>query len=358
MQAGFIEHGHRGLEKLANLGDPEMKTEVLPIHPDKPEAEPIARAAAVLRSGGLVAFPTETVYGLGANALDAAAVARIFAAKGRPAANPMIVHVADVESARALARAWPEPATTLARQFWPGPLTLVVKKAGCVPDVVSAGGDTVALRMPAHPVALALLRVTGLPLAAPSANRSSRLSPTRAEHVLADLEGRIDLLLDAGPTRGGLESTVLDVTVMPPQLLRPGLIGPALIEAVVGPVIRPESFSPLRNQAARSPGMLGKHYAPQTPTELGPGDGRERVLELHNQGRRVGWLAFTGMKWKFPADIRIIEMPCEPVAYAAQLYAALHDLDAAGLDRIVVASPPEGEEWLAIRDRLHRAVAP
>src|SRR5437660_12869477 len=177
-------------------------------------AEPaaIAEAAAVLRRGGLVAFPTETVYGLGGNALDPAAVARIFAAKGRPATNPVIVHVADAAGVPLVAAAWPDPAARLAARFWPGPLTLVLPRRPEVPDVVTAAGPTVAVRVPAHPVARALLRAAGVPVAAPSANRSSELSPTTAEHVLRGLGGRIDLILDAGPCPGGIESTVLDLT--------------------------------------------------------------------------------------------------------------------------------------------------
>src|SRR5438270_2167933 len=183
-----------------------MPTEVLPVSAEAPAADVIARAARVLRAGGLVAFPTETVYGLGANALDAVAVARIFAAKGRPANNPLIVHVAAIDAARDLTAAWPESAARLAERFWPGPLTLVLPRAGRVPDIVTASGPTVAVRVPAHPVALALLRAAALPIAAPSANRSTSLSPTTAEHVRRGLDGRIDLLLDAGPTAGGLES--------------------------------------------------------------------------------------------------------------------------------------------------------
>src|SRR5919202_2722131 len=206
----------------------------LPVDPEHPEPEPIARAAAVLKQGGLVAFPTETVYGLGANALDAAAVARIFAAKGRPAYNPLITHVADVAGARRLARHWPESAERLAAAFWPGPLTVVVPKRPEVPDAVTAGLDSVAVRVPAHPVALALLREAALPVAAPSANRSTQLSPTTARHVEQALGDRVDLILDGGPTRVGIESTVVDLTGDVPVLLRPGLLAARDLEPVVG----------------------------------------------------------------------------------------------------------------------------
>ncbi len=211
-------------------------TVVRQVSAEHPQEAAIAEAAEVLRRGGLVALPTETVYGLGANALEAGAVQAIFAAKERPPRNPVIVHVADAEAARALAAAWPERAGQLAERFWPGPLTLVLPKRPVVPDIVTAGGATVGLRVPAHRVALALLKAADVPIAAPSANRSSRVSPTTAAHVLADLEGRIDMILDAGPTSGGLESTVLDLTVEPPRVLRPGLVSVAQLEEVIGPV--------------------------------------------------------------------------------------------------------------------------
>jgi L-threonylcarbamoyladenylate synthase len=311
----------------------------------------------VLRSGGLVAFPTETVYGLGADARDASAVARVFAAKGRPAANPVIVHVTSAEEAQPLTAAWPEAAARLAARFWPGPLTLVLPRSGCVPDVVTAGGPTVAVRVPAHPVALALLRAAGLPVAAPSANRSTGLSPTRAEHVLRGLGGHIDLILDGGPTAGGLESTVLDLTAPPPRLLRPGLVTPAEIEAEVGPILSP-GLPPEGPAPLRSPGLLRRHYAPSTPLECVSEDGGARVAELLRQGLRVGWAAF-GEPAGGPRDgLQVVALPRDPAAYAAGLYAALHTLDEAAVDRIVVTLPPQTEPWLAVQDRLRRASAP
>jgi L-threonylcarbamoyladenylate synthase len=305
----------------------------------------IARAAAILRGGGLVAFPTETVYGLGANALDADAVDGIFRAKGRPASNPVIVHVASVDDAKALTTDWNDTAQKLADTFWPGPLTLVLPRADIVPDIVTAGGATVALRIPAHPVALALLRACGFPLAAPSANRSTELSPTRAEHVARSLDGLIDLILDGGPTTVGLESTVLDVSVSPPRLLRPGLVSLAELQACVGMVeIGPaETTTP-----ARSPGQMAKHYAPRTPLELVEGNAESRVAELRAAGERVAWLTFADA-----ADA--ITMPNDPAAYAAALYATLHTLDAANYARIIVEAPPATDAWLAVRDRLRRA---
>jgi L-threonylcarbamoyladenylate synthase len=335
-----------------------MQTQVLPVNPDAPAAEAITRAAEVLCRGGLVAFPTETVYGLGAAALDPAAVARIFAAKGRPATNPLIVHVTAAEVARSLTAAWTDAAARLAARFWPGPLTLVLPRNACVPDIVTAGGATVALRVPAHPIALALLRAAAVPVAAPSANRSTSLSPTRAEHVFRGLGGRIDLILDAGPTAGGLESTVLDVTTEPPRLLRPGLVTPAEIEAEIGPILRPgEQRAGGAGQPLRSPGQLRRHYAPSTPLECIPEDGGQRVEELLRQGLRVGWVALGAPNGQTRKGLALIALPREPAAYAAGLYAALHALDEAGVDRIVVTLPPATEEWLAVYDRLRRASA-
>jgi L-threonylcarbamoyladenylate synthase len=333
--------------------DRSFSTTVLPIRVDLPEPDIIARAAAILRAGGLVAFPTETVYGLGAHGLDPAAVARIFAAKGRPPSNPLILHVHDRAGALSLAAEWPEPAERLARRFWPGPLTLVVPRSPIVPDLVTAGGPTVAVRMPAHPVARALIEAAGVPIAAPSANRSTQLSPTRAEHVLSGLNGRIALLLDGGPTAGGLESTVLDVTCSPPRLLRPGPIGPTELEAITGPIARPAAAAE-SGQPLRSPGLLARHYAPRAPLEC-VADGQERAAELCRRGFRVGWLTFASPSVHAPHGAEVRFMPADPVAYAAQLYAVLHELDDAGVERILVALPPDEEAWLAIRDRLRRA---
>lgn len=329
-----------------------LQTEVLRVSAETPEAELIARAAAILRAGGLVAFPTETVYGLGANALSAEAVAKIFQAKGRPATNPLIVHVAGVEEAKNVVADWPETAARLAERFWPGPLTLVLPKRPIVPDCVTAGLATAAVRMPAHPVALALIRAAQIPLAAPSANRSTYLSPTRAEHVLRDLNGLIDMVLDGGPTPGGLESTVLDLTTFPPRLLRPGLIAPSDIEAVIGSITRPVPTVTEKEKPMPSPGMLERHYAPRAPLECAEDGGTQRIEELRQLGLRVGWLTFEEREER-PGVIMTI-MPRDPAVYAARLYAALHDLDAAGVERIVVALPPDTEEWLAVRDRLRR----
>jgi L-threonylcarbamoyladenylate synthase len=331
-----------------------MSTLVLDVRSPAGLADGIRRAAEVMRGGGLVCFPTETVYGLGANALDADAVRRIFEAKGRPANNPLIVHIADRERAKAIVAEWPESAQRLAEGFWPGPLTLVLPRGEAIPDAVTAGGATVAVRVPAHPVARELLAACGLPIAAPSANRSARLSPTTAAHVKRDLDGKVDLILDGGPTPGGIESTVLDLTG-PPQLLRPGLIEVPALEAVIGPVLRPQ-VSAGGAAALPSPGMLPRHYAPRTPLECVEDDGLARVAELHAQGVRVALVSHhPGIVQDVPAGVPVARMPADPAGYAAMLYAVLHLLDERQLERIVVALPPAGEEWMAVRDRLRRS---
>lgn len=300
----------------------------------------VGTAADALRSGKLVAFPTETVYGLGANALDAAAVARIFEAKGRPTTNPLIVHVADAAEVLAVAAEVPPLAAKLFAAFWPGPLTLVLPKAPGVPDLVTAGGPTVAVRCPNHPLARELLRAAGVPVAAPSANRSGELSPTTADHVLVSLDGRIEFVLDGGPCPGGLESTVLDVTGPVPRLLRPGLVSLDQLRAVIGDVLigpNPDSGP------ARSPGLLTKHYAPRTALECAATDTeREFLANLYETAGLT---------------VARYSPPDSPVAAAARLYADLHALDATAPDRILVTLPPDAPEWQAVRDRLLRASA-
>jgi len=332
-----------------------MKTEVLAVSSSAPEPDLIRRAAAVLRGGGLVAFPTETVYGLGANALDATACSRIFAAKGRPANNPIIVHVADVASARQVTSAWPDSAEVLVRRFWPGPLTLVLPKSARVPSVVTAGGPTVAVRVPAHPVASALLREADIPVAAPSANRSTQLSPTCADHVLQSLDGRIDLLLDGGSASGGLESTVLDLSRHPPVVLRPGLVSSAELEAAIGALVLPNAALSGHEAALPSPGMLPRHYAPRTTLICVDGDGGQEVAQRRARGQRVGWVRFGKTAGIAETAERLVELPGEAAPSAARLYAALHELDAARLDVVVVEMPPDAPAWAAIRDRLRRA---
>ena len=328
----------------------------LTVDPQSPDPEAIAAAAAVLRAGGLVAFPTETVYGLGADALHPAAVRRIYEAKGRPAFNPIIVHVASIEDAQRLARHWPAHATRLAQRFWPGPLTLVVPKDIAVPDIVTAGLDAVGIRVPAHPVALALIRAADLPVAAPSANRFTELSPTSADHVAQALGDRIDMLLDGGPANVGIESTVVDLTGPMPRLLRPGMISIASLEEVVGPVER-DIAEPTGEAPRLSPGQVDRHYAPRaalqvlSSAELAALSEPQAAEELRRLSH--GALVYTDVR--LPAGSHVVRLPAQADGYARGLYAALHHLDAAGCDRILVELPPVTPQWNAVHDRLRRA---
>jgi L-threonylcarbamoyladenylate synthase len=297
---------------------------------DEPD---LRRAAELIRGGRLVAFPTETVYGLGANALDAAAVARIFAVKERPRQSPLIVHVDSIEMARSLALVWPDAAERLAERYWPGPLTLVVAKHASIPDIVTAGLPTVGLRVPGHPLALALIREAGVPIAAPSANLFGGLSPTMAAHVRDSLGDAVDLVLDGGPAMVGIESTVLSMAGDEPVLLRPGVIPISEIECLIGPVRVTSGAGP---GAHPSPGMHSRHYSPRTPLRL------VSASDAPPPGR-VAWLRIGE------------EMPADPRAYAAALYSTLHRLDAKGFDWIAVERPPDGPEWAGVMDRLTRA---
>lgn len=292
----------------------------------------VEHAASLILAGKLVAFPTETVYGLGANALDPVAVERIFTAKGRPKTSPLILHVDSIAMAKGLAAQWPEAAETLARRYWPGPLTLVLPKRPHVPGIATAGLPTVGLRMPAHPLALELIRAAGVPIAAPSANLFTELSPTTAGHVPDALA---DFVLDGGPARVGIESTVLSL-VDRPLLLRPGVIPLPEIESLIGPV--EIAGGPVEGPHA-SPGMHARHYRPRTPLFLldagtPPPSGKGAWLRM---GR---------------------EMPSDPREYAAALYETLHRLDGRSLDWIAVEMPPALPEWAGVADRLRRAAAP
>ena len=297
------------------------------------QAEILARAAELIRAGRLVAFPTETVYGLGANALDAAAVERIFTVKRRPRQSPLIVHVDSIAMARGLAREWPAAAGRLAERYWPGPLTLIVRKQPIIPDIVTGGIDTVGLRMPSHPLALALIRAAGVPIAAPSANPFTQLSPTTAAHVRQLLGDAVDLVLDGGPSSVGIESTVLSLAGPEPLLLRPGVIPLPEIEALIGPVKIAESAAAGPHA---SPGMHPRHYRPRTPLVLL--SATDAAPSGHGAWLRLGR-----------------EMPAEPAAYAARLYAELHRLDTQAFDWIAVENPPDTPEWAGVRDRLTRA---
>jgi L-threonylcarbamoyladenylate synthase len=332
-----------------------LTTRVLVVDRDLPEPRLLDQAARVLREGGLVSFATETVYGLGAIATEPAAVGRIYEAKGRPALNPVIVHVATIEQARGCVAEWPEAAQQLASQFWPGPLTLVLPRAEIIPDIVTAGRDSVAVRAPAGPVALGLIARAGQPLAAPSANRSNRVSPTRAEHVLADLDGRIDLVLDSGPTSIGLESTVLDLSSRPPRLLRPGPIGRIVLERALGGVEIVEHVAGASTDQPASPGQLPVHYAPITPAFR-----TMAFSELEGRAEREDWAIVILGQPRPPhaqANVRRVwlEMPDEA---ARSLYETLRRFDLLGAPAIVVVMPPDRPEWDAVRDRVLRATRP
>ncbi len=315
-----------------------MRTRLLP-----PTAETIREAAEVILAGGLVAFPTETVYGLGGNALDESAVRRIFEAKHREQANPLIVHVSGFEMASQLGKVPRE----LADSFWPGALTLVVWKSGVVPGPVTAGGPTVGLRCPSHPIASALILAAGVPIAAPSANRSTGVSAVTARHVLDDLEGSVEIVIDGGQSPKGIESTVLDVTTSPPRILRPGSVSRAQIELIVGQVETGPETGP-----SRSPGQGERHYATRTRLHLAEGNGSALVESLTQSGMKVGWMPI-GVTGIDGAEVR--SMPTGPDEYGAALYSTLRELDQLELDAIVVEKPPPQPEWAAILDRLRRA---
>ena len=337
-------------------------TERVVVDPQRPDPAVMARAGAVIRRGGLVAFPTETVYGLGANALDAAAVAGIFRAKGRPAHDPIIVHVADAGALPALVTAVPEVARRLTAAFWPGALTLVLPRTDRVPDVVTAGGPTVAVRCPDHSLAQALIRAAGTPIAAPSANRFSHTSPTTAQHVWDDLAGRIDMLLDGGPTPIGVESTVLDLSGPTPTLLRPGGVSLEELRAVVGTVATRRAEAPPAHLP--SPGMLDRHYAPRATLHLYAGDPHVRLVAMQRAvaealaaGRRVGVMAADEFADAFPAEVVVASLGALATAevMAQRLYAAMRALDAQGVELIFAHEVPASGLGLAINDRLRRA---
>ncbi len=328
--------------------------------------EAIADAAALLRAGRLVAFPTETVYGLGANALDAEAARSIFVAKGRPAEDPLIVHLASSAELPQVAVAVPPVVEVLANACWPGPLTLVLRRAAAVPALVSAGRDTVAVRVPAHPVAQALLAAAGVPVAAPSANRFGHTSPTTAAHVLADLDGRIDMVLDGGPTSIGVESTVLDVTGPVPTLLRPGGVSLEALQALLGEV-RVAQRAAVEGEAQISPGLLERHYAPESELWLVVGgEARCRMWLLEQTqlalaaGKRVGLLLpneDAALLYDSGALIEALGPKHDLAAIARNLYAALRALDARQPDVIFARDMGEAGIARAIRDRLTRAAS-
>lgn len=336
--------------------------EILATHTPELFAAAVRRAVELLRAGEVVALPTETVYGLAANALDARAVARIYEIKGRPAHNPIIVHVASVELAKRCVADWPVVAAQLANAFWPGPLTMVLPKAAEIPDVVTAGGSTVGVRWPSHPLIQAVIRECGFPLAAPSANLSNRISPTNAEHVRQQLGGKLQLIVDGGQAQVGIESTVLDLAGSPPRVLRPGMIHVESLAAVVEGVQSPESKVESPKSALPSPGLLPKHYAPKAKLIV---RGWRDEAGLEEQIRRAE-LSVARSK------IHIIAHTCIPTgqgfgcvsviphdaeAFARAMYAELHRCDETGAQAVVVEAPPDEPAWAAIADRLHRAAS-
>jgi len=341
----------------------------------------VANAVTMLRDGQVVALPTETVYGLAANALDAKAVERIYEVKGRPAHNPIIVHVASIEMAKSLVAHWPGSAQKLAHAFWPGPLTLVLPRAKEIPDVVTAGGPTVGVRWPSHPFIQAVIRECGFPLAAPSANPAGRVSPTTAEHVFKDLGDKIPLIIDGGHSQIGIESTVIDLSVQPPRILRPGMIHEESLVSVLGEGMAPSGKdSALRtpHSALKSPGLLQKHYAPKAKVVVlaweGDADPRAKIARTLNlrplaapeqsdggstfnlQPSPVHVLAHTHIPSPEGfASVSVI--PHDPEAFARALYAELRRADEAEARFIVIEAVPDSIEWRAIADRLRRASA-
>ena len=322
------------------------------------QQEQIVAAAQILRSGGTVAFPTETVYGLGADAANPSAIQKIYRIKQRPVDHPLIVHIGAISDLHRWAQAIPESAWKLAQHFWPGPLTLILPRSARIPDCVTGGQDTVGLRMPAHPVALALLRALGpeKALAAPSANRFGRISPTAAAHVRQELGMEVDMILDGGMCQVGLESTIISFHDEIPQILRPGGITPAAIEAVLqSPVL----LAHHRPQTIRASGTLPAHYAPATPLRLYPAAELWRhASALAEQGLRILIITWSDSSRSRPALSESIEqliMPSDPAAYGQQLYARLRQFDQLDFDYLLAETPPDHPDWLATTDRLQRA---
>jgi L-threonylcarbamoyladenylate synthase len=337
------------------------RPKVAALDPKRPDKGLLAEAALVLAGGGLVAFPTETVYGLGARALDERALDRAYEAKGRPRHHPLIAHVVSEQHARSLAASWPPLASRLAAAFWPGPLTIVVDRADHVPPAISGGADSIAVRAPAHPIALALIEALGEPIAAPSANRYQGLSPTRASHVVKEPGDAVDLVLDAGPCEAGIESTVVDVRGDSACVLRPGAAGLDALRRV-DPHIAVVRTHAAPGASRPSPGMESRHYAPKARLLLArtAADALALALRMADEGRRAALVLREGHPLVPPvADdrIRLRSLPADPEGYGRTMYAALHELDEEGVDAIVVESVPSLESWWAVADRLARGSA-
>jgi L-threonylcarbamoyladenylate synthase len=337
-----------------------VAAEILPTHTPQLFQKAVQRAAELLRAGEVAALPTETVYGLAANAFDEKAVAKIFQIKGRPANNPVIVHVAGIEMAKCSVKNFPASAEKLAESFWPGPLTLVLPRAEKIPKIVTADSETVGVRWPSHPLIQAVIRECNFPLAAPSANLSNQVSPTNAEHVRKQLGEKIPLIVDGGQSQVGIESTVLDLTVAPPKILRPGMIHAESLAAVCGEI----QHSKFRIQNSefpfRSPGLLPKHYSPQAKLLLlswcDEADLKFKIQNSKFKIQNCHVIAHT----KIPSGenfAAVSVIPHDAEAFARAIYAELHRCDEAGADLIVVESPPDLPEWSGIADRLRRAAA-
>ena len=337
-----------------------MKTEILPTHTPALFAAAVKRAAELLRAGEVVALPTETVYGLAANALDEKPVAKIFQIKGRPSHNPIIVHVSGNEMAQDCVKNFPALAEKFSRAFWPGPLTLVLSRSEKIPGNVTAGGATVGVRWPGHPFMQAVIRECGFPLAAPSANLSNQISPTNAGHVRAQLDGKIPLIVDGGQSQVGIESTVLDLTVTPPRILRPGMIHAESLAAVCGNIQNSEARIQKPEFGLRSPGLLEKHYSPKAKlVVLNWNDDAELKFQVSGFKFPVAdcfIIAHTKIPGGFRAE-NVSVIPHDAEAFARALYGELHRCDAAGAKLIVVEAPPATPEWSGIADRLRRAAA-
>ena len=314
----------------------------------------VRQAADLLRAGEVVALPTDTVYGLAANALDAKAVARIYAIKNRPAHNPIIVHVATHDMAKRCVAAWPAMADKLAASFWPGPLTVVLPRAKEIPDVVTAGGTTVGIRWPSHPFIQAVIRECDFPLAAPSANPANQISPTNAEHVQKSLGDKLSLIVDGGQSHVGIESTVVDLTSTPARLLRPGMIHEEALMAVTGELTIGFGDS---EEVLKSPGMLKKHYAPKAKLLLANWrDDAELAARIPHPPARIHVIAHTHIP-SAKDFARVSVIPHDAEAFARAIYAELHRCDELDAELIVVEAPPDTAEWRAISDRLRRAAA-
>ena len=314
----------------------------------------VMAASLLLREGGVVAFPTETVYGLGADAENDEAVRRIFSIKGRPVDHPLIVHLADLSQIDRWVREVPDSAIRLAESFWPGPLTIVLRRSSRVSDLVTGGLDTVGIRVPAHPVAQALLREFGGGIAAPSANRFGRISPTRAEHVHEELGSAPDLILDGGDCQVGLESTIISLVGNRPVLLRPGAVLLSELCDVAGENIYTLAQPDL---TLRAPGSHSSHYAPRTPAlVVSRANLPTEVRRLNDSGQRVAMLCISNIDHEFGQAAECLIMPGDPTGYGRTLYASLRRLDTAGFDAILIEEPQETEPWHAVRDRIQRAV--